>query len=409
MALNDMAIRRTKAGDKPVKLSDGGGLFLLVNPNGSKWWRHAYRYDGKQKTLSLGVYPEISLAVARERHAAARKQLAQGVDPGQNRKTKKEDRLFRVTNTFQSWGDRWHQHWQAGKSPRHADYVRRRLDIDVFPRIGDRPIADISAPDIVKTVKAIAERGALDIAKRAHQTIAQIFRYAIAHGDQSGVTRNPSTDIRPSDIIPSRIRQNYARVELKELPELLRQIDAASISQSTRIAIKLMAYTFVRTGELIGGRWDEVDLEAGEWRIPASRMKMKTPHIVPLSRQATDILQTLYLLSGDTPYFFPSQKLNGKTPTMSNGTILVALKRMGYDGVMTGHGFRGLASTALHEQGFEHIHIELQLAHSDRNAVSAAYNHALYLKQRAELMQHWADYLDEIKAGAKIIPMAQRA
>lgn len=221
--------------------------------------------------------------------------------------------------------------------------MRRRLDLYVFPRLGDRPIADISAPDIVKTIKGIAERGALDIAKRAHQTISQILRYAIAHGDQSGVTRNPAADIKPSDIIVGRRKQNYARVDLKELPELLRRIDAASISQVTRIAIKLMTYTFVRTSELIGGRWEEVDLEVGEWRIPAERMKMKTPHIVPLLRQAMGQLQTLHLLSGGTPYLFPSQKANGKTPIMSIGTLLVALKLMDYDGAMTGHGFRGLA------------------------------------------------------------------
>lgn len=277
--------------------------------------------------------------------------------------------------------------------------MQRRLEADVYPVLGNLPITAINAPDVVRTIKSIAARGALDMAKRAHQSIGQIFRYAIAHGDESMVTRNPAADIKPSDIIETRRKVNYARVEIKELPGLLRAIEAASISSLTRLAIKLMALTFVRTSELIGGRWDEIDLEAAQWRIPADRMKMKDPHIVPLSHQAVEVLKTLQIITGTSELMFPSQ-VAGKAGTMSNGTILVALKRMGYGGMMTGHGFRGLASTALHEQGFDHKHIELQLAHAERNEVSAAYNHALYLQQRTAMMQHWADYLDGVKAGA---------
>lgn len=404
MPLSDTAIRTAKPRAKPLKLSDGGGLFLLVAPTGGKLWRYSYRFDGKQKTLALGSYPDTTLKDARDKHAEARKLLAQGINPSEQRKAAKAEQ----TITFKMWADRWHQHWQTGKSPRHAGYVQRRLEADIYPVLGDMPITAINAPDVVRTIKSIAARGALDMAKRAHQTIGQIFRYAIAHGDESLVTRNPATDIRPSDIIESRRKVNYARVEAKELPDLLRAIEAASISSLTRLAIKLMTLTFVRTSELIGGRWCEVDFDEAQWRIPADRMKMKTPHIVPLSTQAVEVLRTLQIVTGESELMFPIQNV-GKTGTMSNNTILKALERMGYKGMMTGHGFRGLASTALHEQGFDHQHIELQLAHAERNQVSASYNHALYLNQRAAMMQHWADYLDGLRAGAKVIPIHGRA
>ncbi len=394
MPLSDTAIRTAKPQAKPYKMADGGSLFLLVTPAGGKWWRYSYRFEGKQKTLSLGTYPDTGLKDARGKHAETRKLLAQGIDPGATRKAAKA----KTENTFEIWARRWHQHWKSGKSERHAGYALRRLEADVFPAIGQRPITSIDAHDVVDTVKAMADRGVLDMAKRAHQMIGQVFRYAIAHGRESKVTRNPATDIKPSDFLETRKQVNYARVELKELPELLRAIEAASISTITRLAIKLMALTFVRTSELIGGRWSEVDLEVAQWRIPAERMKMKSPHIVPLSWQAVEVLKTLHIVTGGSDLMFPSQTYGGKTPTMSNNTILKALERMGYKGRMTGHGFRGIASTALHEQGFDHQHIELQLAHAERDETSAAYNHALYLQQRTAMMQQWADYLDKLKA-----------
>ena len=402
MALSDIAIKQAKPQPKPFKIADGGGLYLEVTTSGGKLWRYKYRFGGKEKRLALGAYPEISLKDARERHLQARRLLADSIDPSEQRKALKAEKALVETNTFKAWAGKWLQHWQTGKSPRHAGYVQRRLDADVYPIIGDMPIASINAPDIVKTIKNIASRGALDMAKRAHQTIGQVFRYAIAHGNESKVTRNPATDIKPSDIIESRRKVNYARVELKELPDLLRAIEAANISSITRFAIKLMALTFVRTSELIGARWSEIDIENAQWRIPADRMKMKTPHIVPLSSQALEVLKTLHIITGDNDLMFPNQTA-GSTGTMSNNTILKALERMGYKGMMTGHGFRGLASTALHEHGFNHQHIELQLAHAERNEVSAAYNHALYLKQRTEMMQHWANYLDGLRTGAKVI------
>ena len=266
-------------------------------------------------------------------------------------------------------------------------------------------MTSIDAMHIADIIRAISARGALDLAKRAKNTISQVFRYAMANDTRAvnRVSRNPAIDFMPSDIIQPRKAKNHARVSIKELPALLRAIDTSETRAITRIAIKLMAYTFVRTSELIQAKWCEFDLSASEWRIPAERMKMSTPHIVPLASQTIELLTILQTISGEGDYLFPH--LNNHTKTMSNNTILKALERMGYKGTMTGHGFRGIASTALHEQGFDHQHIELQLAHSERNEVSAAYNHALYLTQRKTMMQQWADYLDELKAGAKVIPL----
>ncbi len=403
MALTDTAIRSSKPLDKAYKLYDEGGLYLQVTPSGGKWWRFKYRFEGKEKLLSFGTYPEVSLLSARQRRDQARTLLASDppIDPSEKRKDEKAERVANKTNTFELWAGKWWQHWHTSKSPRHADYVKRRLEADIYPSIGKLPINEIEAHQVVDAVKAIAERGALDIAKRAHQTIGQVFRYAIAHSKESKAKRNPASEIKPSDIIESRQKVNYARVELKELPQLLRAIDASSSQPLTRLAVKLMALTFVRTTELIGAKWSEFDFDEKQWRVAPERMKMKTPHIVPLSRQAIHILEVLKPMTGHGELVFPNQ--NNHSRPMSNNTILKALEVAGYKHRMTGHGFRGLASTALHEQGFDHQHIELQLAHQERNAVSAAYNHALYLKQRAAMMQHWADYLDELKAGAKVV------
>jgi integrase len=266
--------------------------------------------------------------------------------------------------------------------------------------LGPRPIASITAPQLLAVAKKIESRGAVDIAKRAWQTCGQIFRYAVAHGI---LERNPAVDVKPADALKPRAKTHYARVDAKEMPALLRKIEAYQGTPATRLAMKLMALTFVRTGELIAAHWDEFDLEgAKEWRIPAERMKMKTPHIVPLSKQAIEVLQTIHELRGLSGLLFPGERDHEKP--MSNGTILGALRRMGYAGRMTGHGFRGVASTILHELGHRHDIIELQLAHQERDEVSAAYNFATYLPQRRKMMQQWADHLDHLRAGAKVLP-----
>ena len=394
MPLTNTEIQKAKPAETPFKLTDGRGLYLLVQPSGSKLWRWKYRFLGKEKLMALGAYPEVSLAQARDATDAARKQLAAGTDPMAERKAVKIARQLAVENAFAAVAQKWWESWKAARSESHTLYVWRRLEADVFPVIGARPVSEIEAPELVAMTKRTAARGALDIAKRNLQTCGQVFRFAIAHGL---ATRNPATDIKPSDILPSRKKTNYARVDARELPELLRKIEVYQGSSVTRTAIKLMALTFVRTSELIGARWDEFDLEAGRWDIPAERMKMKTPHIVPLSNQAVELLRTLHTLTGHGTLLFPGERDHEKP--MSNNTILMALERMGYKHRMTGHGFRGIASTILHEQGHEHAHIELQLAHQERNQVSASYNHATYLPQRAKMMQAWANYLDKARAG----------
>lgn len=394
MALTHTEVSKAKPGAKPIKMGDGRGLYLLITPAGSKLWRWKYRIDGKEKLMAVGAYPDVSLAQARDKVDEARKLLAAGADPMAARKSEKIARRLAIEDNFAAVAKKWWESWMAARSENHTVYVWRRLEADVFPAIGTRPIAEIEAPELVLMMKAIEKRGALDIAKRALQTCSQIFRYAIAHGVAQ---RNPAVDIRPGDVLASRKKQNYARVDSKELPELLRKIEVYNGSTVTRVAIKLMAMTFVRTSELIGARWEEFDLDQARWDIPASRMKMKSPHVVPLSTQAVTLLRSLHTLTGHSPLLFPGERNHERS--MSNNTILGALDRMGYAGRMTGHGFRGIASTILHEQGWPHEHIELQLAHQERNQVSASYNHALYLKPRAKMMQAWSNYLDACVAG----------
>ncbi len=399
MALTDTEIRKAKGKGSAYRMSDGGGLYLCVTPAGGKLWRWKYRHDGREKLMSFGKYPDVSLAAARDAHGKARAVLAGGSDPMALRKAEKTAQAASTENSFQSVSARWLKHWCDGKSPRHVDYIERRMEADILPRLGARPIAEIEAPELVSMVKLIQERGARDIAKRALETTGQVFRYAIAHGY---ARRNPASEIKPSDILKSTRKVNYARVDAKELPELLKAIELYKGTPVTRLAMKLLSLTFVRTSELIGAKWAEFDLDRARWDIPSERMKMRTPHIVPLASQAVEVLEMLRTLTGESQWLFPGDRSAEKP--MSNNTILKALERMGYKGRMTGHGFRGLASTILHERGYAHEHIELQLAHAPRNAVSAAYNHALYLEPRAKMMQEWADFLEQTLRGGKLIP-----
>lgn len=389
MALSDVAVRQAKPKEKAYKLTDGAGLYLLVNQSG-KYWRYDYRFETKRKTIAYGVYPVLTLAEARERHLQTKRQLKAGIDPMAERQEERQA----ADLTFQKVAQQWREQWKVGKTAKHDAEVWRRLELDVFMAIGDKPIAALTAAHVRDCLKAIEERGALDIAKRQLQKCNQIMRYAVAH---DLIERNPVADIQPGDILPARKKRNYARLDAKDLPQLLCDIDGYVGSEHTRLALQLMALTFVRTSELIGATWGEFDLQGQRWDIPAERMKMRTPHIVPLSRQAVAVLKKLQTLSYGRDYVFPAD--TGKPTHMSNNTILYALYRMGYRGRMTGHGFRGMASTILHEQGWPHPHIELQLAHQERNDVSAAYNHALYLAPRAQMMQAWADYADKLRKG----------
>jgi integrase len=398
MALTDTEIRRSKPAEKSYKLFDSGGLHLLVTPAGGRLWRWKYRFEGTEKQLSLGSYPELTLADARERHAQARKLLVSGVDPMAERKAEKTAVKVATEHTFEKIAEQWLEHWRGNKSVRHSATTRNRLRANVYPILGSRPIAEIEPMELVALAKGIETRGASDMAKRILQIVGMVLRYAVAHGYSK---RNPVSEIRPSDILKPTRKKNMARIDARELPALLRSIELYQGTHLTRLAMKMMAQTFVRTSELICARWEEFDLEARRWTIPAERMKMKSPHIVALSRQTVEVLELLRDLSGSEELVFPGEQDRNKP--MSNMTILKALERMGYKGRMTGHGFRGLASTILHEQGYNHEHIELQLAHAPRNEVSAAYNHALYLEPRAKMMQDWADFLEHTQRGGKVL------
>jgi len=403
MPLTDTAIKKAQPAEKQYTMTDSGGLYLLVMPAGGKLWRWSYRYEKRERLMALGKYPDVPLSLARERHAEGRRLLATGVDPMAEKKAKKNAEKAAVENSFQSVANRWLEHWKGGVTVRHAAYVKRRMEGDILPSLGARPTAEIEAPEIVAMIKTIEDRGARDIAKRALETTGQIFRYAIAHGY---ARRNPAAEIRPGDILKPTRKVNYARIEAKELPNLLKAIETYRGKHTTRFALKLMALTFVRTTELIEAKWEEFDFENCRWNIPAERMKMRTPHIVPLARQTLEVLELLRHLTGEGRWLFPGERSEERP--MSNNTILKALERMGYKGEMTGHGFRGLASTLLHELDYNHDHIELQLAHAPRNAVSAAYNHALYLLPRAQMMQDWADFLERTMKAGKLIQFPEQ-
>ena len=381
--LTDTRIRAAKPADRPFKLADARGLYLQVAINGGRYWRFNYRFQGRQKTLALGTYPDVSLVRARERHQEARRLLAEGIDPAAEQKL--------VITTFESVARTWYERWKVGRHPQYAFYVLKRLETDIFPSIGTLPVSEVPASAFREAVQKIEQRGAAEIAKRVLQNCAQIMRYAVAN---DLAERNPVADVRPADILKARKKRNYPRVTARELPALLQAINAYGGSEHTVLALKLMALTFVRTSELIGARWPEFNFEAARWDIPAERMKMKTPHVVALSTQAIEVLVRLKEISFSGDLVFPGD-VNPNKP-MSNNTLLFALYRMGYRSRMTGHGFRGVASTILHEQGFAHEHIELQLAHEERDDTSAAYNYALYLKPRAEMMQAWADHLEKL-------------
>lgn len=398
MPLTNTAIKNFKPGEKTVKLFDGNGLYLEVSPSGGKWWRLKYRLAGKEKRLSLGTYPETTLKMARDKREAARALIAEGVDPSEERKASKARNAAAADDSFETIAREWWKNWATTRTAKHADQVLRRLEADVFPEIGALPVGKVKAPMLLALAKKVEARGANDLARRAYQVAGQVLRYAVGHGF---IEHNPAASVRPADVLKPKVEHNLARLDPRDVPELLRKIDVYDGHPRTRVAIQLMALTFVRTSELIGARWDEFDLKAQQWRIPAERMKMKSPHIVPLSRQALELLEALKPLCNGG-LLFPGERDHEKP--MSNNTILYALYRMGYHSRMTGHGFRGVASTILHELGHRHDLIELQLAHQERNKVSAAYNHATYLPQRAVMMQAWADHLDALRKGGEVIP-----
>jgi integrase len=400
MPLTDTAVRSAKPAAKPLKLFDGGGMYLEVAPSGGKWWRLKYRTGGKEKRISLGVYPEVSLKDARDRRENARRLLANGVDPSEHRQAEKWRHTEATANSFEAvaleWLAKYGPTWSAG----HGDKIRRRLERDIFPWIGARPVAAVTAPELLQALRRIEDRGALETAHRAHQNCSQVFRYAIATG-AGGIARDPAADLRGA-LPPVRQEHHASITEPKAIGELLRATAAYQGSLVTRSALRMAPYVFVRPGELRHAEWGEFNLDVAEWRIPGEKMKAKELHIVPLSVQVVEILRELQPLTGGGQYVFPGVRTNRRP--MSENTVLAALRRLGYTGEqMTGHGFRSMASTLLNEQGWHKDAIERQLAHGERNKVRKAYNYAEHLPERRKMMQAWADYLDALRDERKVI------
>ena len=410
MKLTDTAVRKAKPGitptgrvtDKPYRMTDGGGMYVEVSLNGSKYWRLAYRLAGKQRTLALGVYPDVTLSDARSRRDKARKLIANGTDPSIVKQTQKRQAKVAAANTFESvareWAENRSNDWTAG----HKALTLRTLEQDAFPTLGRRPMSEITPAELLANIRTIEKRGALEIAGRVLQRCSAVFRYAIA---TDRCNTNPATELRGALKKPK--RTHYTTIEKGGFPQLLRDIDCYQGSPLTTCALQLMALTFTRTSELVEACWNEIDLDRAEWLIPAERMKMRRPHLIPLSKQAVKVFREVAKLTGERKHVFPNR--NDPSKPASKAIILRALGRMGYTGKMTGHGFRSAASTMLNEHkskwGIHRDVIELQLAHVEKNASRAAYNFAEYKEERHSMMQQWADYLDNLKVSAEVIAL----
>jgi integrase len=400
LALTVTEVKNAKPKDKPYRLFDGGGLYLEIAPSGGKLWRMKYRFAGKEKRLAFGVFPDVSLAEARERREQARKLLAKGQDPGQAKKQEKAAAEAQ-TETFELVAREWFAKQKPTWAASHSARLMARLERLVFPFVGALPVKDLGAPDLLALGRRIEARGTVDTAHRVVQIVGQIMRYAVATGRAE---RNPSADLRGA-LAPVKAKHFASLTDPRDVAKLLRVVEEYQGSYVVRCALRLAPLIFVRPGELRRAEWPELDLDGAEWRIPAEKMKMKVQHIVPLSKQAVAILREIHPLTGSGKYVFPGLR-PGRT--LSENTLNAALRNLGFaKDEMTSHGFRAMASTILHEQGWSSDVIERQLAHKDRNKVRAAYNHAEHLPERRRMMQAWADYLDAIKVGAKVIPMHQ--
>lgn len=400
MPLTDVAIRAAKPADKPLRLFDADGLYLEVAPAGGKWWRFKYRFGGKEKRISLGVYPDVGLRDARERRDSARKLLANGVDPGVDRKVQRAATVERAANSFEAVAREWFARQSPGWAKTHADKIIARLEKDVFPWLGGRAIAEIKAPEVLALLRRVEARGALDTAHRVHQNCGQVFRYAVATGRAE---RDVSADLRGA--LPAARHTHFASVtEPEEVSSLLRALDGFQGTFVVQCALRLAPLLFVRPGELRTAEWAQFDLDRAQWRYTVS--KTKTEHLVPLATQAVAILRDLYALTGQRKYVFPGRDV--KKP-MSGAAINAALRRMGFDTKteITGHGFRAMARTILHEQlRFPGEVIEHQLAHKVPDALGRAYNRTKFIDDRIVMMQRWADYLDHLKVGTNVVEVA---
>ncbi len=399
MPLSDVQIRNAKPAEKPVRLFDGGGMYLEVSPAGGKLWRLKYRMDGKEKRLSFGAYPVISLRDAREKREEARKLIAEGIDPAAKKKAMKAAKAERSANSFEIIAREWFDKFKPTRTEGHTSKIIARLERDVFPWLGGKPIASITAPEVLAVLRRIESRGAIETAHRAKGDISQIIRYAIATGRAE---RDPCPDLKGA-LTPSIPRHFAAILDPKEVGTFLRAMDGYTGTLTVRVALKLAPLLFCRPGELRHMKWSEIDLEAAEWRYTTS--KTKTAHLVPLAHQSIDALRELEPLTGRHEYVFAG---NDPTRPMSGNTVNAALRRMGFDTEkeITGHGFRAMARTILAEQ--LHVKpeiIEHQLAHKVSDPLGNAYNRTKFLKERREMMQQWADYLDRLRSGANVMPI----
>ena len=392
MPLTDTHIKTVKYTGKPKKYFDGGGLFLFVSATGSKLWRMAYRFEQKEKLLSFGEYPTVSLKDARERREEAKKMLANGIDPAEQKKSVKAAQLSEIKDTFQNIALEWHETRTAEFSAKHRGTIMFRLETYLFPAIGKAHIAKLEPQDILAVVRPIEQKGLYETSRRLLQLVSQIFRYAVVTGRAK---HNIAADLRGA-LRPRKVTHRAAVKGTEKVAQLLRDIDSYEGYFPITCALRLAPLVFTRPTELRAAEWSEFNLEAKEWRIPAERMKMKQMHIVPLAKQAVKILEELHPYSGNGKYLFPS--IRTETRPISDATMLNALRRMGYaKDEMCTHGFRSIASTLLNELGYNRDWIERQLAHGERDEVRAAYNYAEYLPERRKMMEEWADYLTELK------------
>lgn len=394
MPLTATAVRQALPKAKAYKLSDSHGLFLLVNPKGAKYWRYKYRYGGKEKTLALGVFPEVSLKDARVAHQEARAKLDKGLDPGQERRIEKLTRNLAAADSFKAVALEWFDKVMPDKSESYRVRTRRILEKDLFPVLGQRPVGAIKPPEMLAALRRIEARGANDIAHRAKQTAGQVFRYAVATGRAE---RDPSADLKGA-LAPRNKKHHAAITDPAAVGRLMVAIDGFAGTPIVKTALQLSALLFQRPGEIRAMEWAEINWEQARWEIPAEKMKMRTPHVVPLCRQALELLEELHLLTGRGRYVFPSAR--GASRCISENTVRIALRTMGYDKeTMTAHGFRAMARTILDEVlGCRVDWIEHQLAHAVKDANGRAYNRTAHLEGRGQMMQQWADYLDQLRA-----------
>jgi integrase len=404
-ALTDVKIRNVKSATKPIKLFDGRGLFLLITPNGGKWWRYKYRYGRKAKSISLGIYPEVSLKAARDRRDDARRLLASGIDPSTERKAAKQaqiDAARLADDTFEAVSLEWFNKYNNCWAESHAHTVIQRLRRDLLPWLGQRRISDITSSDLLAVLRRVESRGTHETAHRLLQILGQIYRYAVA---SDRADRNPAIDLRGA-LTPVKEKHHAALTRPSDVAGLVRAIQAYQGTFVVRCALRLAALLFVRPGELRRMEWNEIDFDRALWTIPAEKMKMRADHLVPLAPQAVAVLRELRPLTGNGRYIHPSARTI--TRPMSENAILAALRRMGFGKEeMSGHGFRSTASTILHENGWPSDVIELQLAHvSHRNGVRAAYDRSERLAERRELMCWWANYLDQLADRVVLIDSA---